>query len=192
MIYKKVFGTLVLSIILIGASLATYSFVSANNHSPQTSRYFEGIVKSKSPSSFTLVSSDRDPVEMNIDRNTNFADHIRFADIGEGDHLKVDTNRQGSRFVVITIKKVNDGNGYGYGRNGGRTILINVVIISKDFNHGRMVVNNNGRRMTIRMNPSTMFMGSNFRDIKVGSRCHISGNQGDNDNYDADDVIPTT
>jgi hypothetical protein len=186
MIYKKVIGTLAMITILLGATFATYSYVSAcAGYSSNLS--YDGIVSSRSSSSLMMMTSSRSPIRLYTDNRTKFASNMRLADIGQGDRLRIDAERRGSIIIIKVIKKVNDNDGYDNddSNRGGKNHfdLSDVRVISRDDRNRSFVVDDRGKRSTVRCNSSTQFMSTNFNNLRAGNRIHIDGDTDGNNVY---------
>lgn len=109
MFYKKIIGTAILLMLLLGTSLVAYSFVNACVGA-EGSSIFEGVVLSRTEDRIKLAPLGAEAVVLSVNAETNCAGSCL---VETGDRLRVMARESGGVTVATALKRVDNGSGYG-------------------------------------------------------------------------------
>lgn len=173
MIYKKILGTLVLTLFIVGASFATFNFVDAKFIDGGNKLNFDGLVTSVTPDFIILSTSGTELVKVSVNKKTDFVGKLKLKDIQVGDHLKINANTAKDEVKAKTVKLVS--RGFGYGTTGGQVNIKDSTVTARDIDNETFTVDSGDAIMTFQVNVSTNFVKTSFAQIQVGDELHITG-----------------
>jgi len=176
---KKLFGTAVFALFVLGLALSASSSVQALFINTKGNFNVDGIVARTGTNSITINTAGASNITVDVNKKTNFIPNgLSLEDLVDGDliHIVAKT-RQGDVPLARVVKLI--GNGSGYGTQGDNVILTNAVVTDKDEVNDTFVVSTGSAVVTFKVLSSTNFIYKGdlygFADLEIGNKVFVNG-----------------
>jgi hypothetical protein len=163
---KRVIGTLVLFLLVVGGIFATTQTALAQFISGGRSYVFDGVVTSVSSSTVTVQTDSTSPITLARNRPS----HVTGGTLAIGDAVHVIANQNSNNSFHAELIRITSTGASGYG-SSGIVLLNNSVVVSNT--GGVLTVNHNGVIVRFTVNSSTHFIGRGT--LSAGNHVFILG-----------------
>lgn len=179
---KKLIGTGVFALLVVGVFAAAASFVQAKFVENPGTLVFDGLV-SDSPIpiengkkfELVLLTSGTEPVSVLTNKKTRFTGGISGADdVVPGDHLKIEAKVNDGVNTAKVVKLV-ESDASGYGTAGDKVFVARATVLSKTSNPNTFTVESAAATVTFRVNSSTKFLFTTFDKLSDGDKVMVQG-----------------
>jgi len=176
-IRKKMAGTAIIALFVMGLALSTSSVVQALFINTKTDFIVDGVVASVGTNRVTIFTAGDPNVTIDTDSNTIFVPAgLLLGDLVSGDVISITAEtRLGDTPLARLIEFV--GNGPGYGTQGDSVLVTNAVVTNKTAE--TFTVNTGSAIVSFKVSLGTNFIYSGsilgFADLDIGNKVFVQG-----------------